>query len=53
VKEVRDAACDDYRISNGSKVKFQTVNNQIDEQAAVVKEFQNKGKDSSESNTRI
>jgi hypothetical protein len=52
VKEVRDAACDDYRQSNGRKVKFQTVNNQTDEQAAGVEEFQHKGKDSSESNTR-
>jgi hypothetical protein len=39
-------------IEKAMEVKFQTVNNQIDEQAAVVEKFQHKGKDSSESNTR-
>jgi hypothetical protein len=53
VKEVKDATCDEYSKSNGSKVMFQAVNNQIDEQAAVVEELTHKEKDSPELNARM
>jgi hypothetical protein len=53
LKKVRVDAYEDYRNSNVSKVKLQTVNNHIDEKVAVVEKFQHKGKDSMESNTRI